>query len=111
MPREATRATGPGAVRQLGYRKVMPHEWDPSAPTRPFIDLKSGYVERAIDSFPRQGVKAPWRLYQNYARDIMMLRRGSLEDEGIEFSRPAPTTAMLRMSSTFMFRLLVLVRK
>jgi monooxygenase len=76
-----------------GYRKVMPRELDPSTPTQPFIDLKSGYVARAIDQFPRQGMKAPWRLYQNYARDIMMLRRGSLEDDGIEFSRPAPSAA------------------
>jgi monooxygenase len=73
-----------------GYRKVMPRELDPSEPTLPFIDLQSGYVERAIAQFPRQGTRAPWRLYQNYARDIIMLRRGSLEDEGIEFSRATP---------------------
>ncbi|HWH93991.1 MAG TPA: NAD(P)/FAD-dependent oxidoreductase [Baekduia sp.] len=76
-----------------GYRKVMPREVDPSMPTLPFIDLKSGYVARSLHQFPRQGVRAPWRLYQNYARDIMMLKRGSLEDEGIEFSRPAPSAA------------------
>ena len=36
----------------------------------------------------KQGSRAPWRLHQNYARDILMLRRGPLEDEGIEFSNP-----------------------
>jgi cation diffusion facilitator CzcD-associated flavoprotein CzcO len=75
------------------YAKVVPRRPSPSEPTLPFIDLKSGYVERAIDQFPRQGTKAPWRLYQNYARDIMLLKRGSLEDDGIEFSRPAPSVA------------------
>jgi monooxygenase len=76
-----------------GYTKVVPRELAPGTPTRPFIDLKSGYVQRSLDVFPRQGLKAPWRLYQNYARDIMMLKRGPVEDDGIEFSRPAPTTA------------------
>jgi cation diffusion facilitator CzcD-associated flavoprotein CzcO len=77
-----------------GYTKVVPRDLAPGTPTRPFIDLKSGYVQRSLDQFPRQGLKAPWRLYQNYARDIMMLKRGPLEDEGIEFSRPAPTTGL-----------------
>jgi cation diffusion facilitator CzcD-associated flavoprotein CzcO len=76
-----------------GYTKVEPRRLPPGTPTRPFIDLKSGYVQRSLDQFPRQGLKAPWRLYQNYARDIMMLKRGPVEDEGVEFSRPAPTTA------------------
>jgi hypothetical protein len=26
-------------------------------------------------------------MHQNYPRDILMIRRGDLEDEGIEFSR------------------------
>jgi monooxygenase len=73
-----------------GYAQVTPRNHDPSLQTQPFIDLKSGYVARAIDQFPRQGVKAPWRLYQNYARDILMLKRGALEDGAIEFLRIAP---------------------
>jgi monooxygenase len=76
-----------------GTTKVMPREYDPNLPTLPFIDLKSGYVQRALADFPKQGVDAPWRLYQNYARDIMMLKRGALEDGAIEFSRSAPSPA------------------
>jgi monooxygenase len=69
-----------------GYRQVTPREPDPSLPRRPFIDLASGYVRRAVDQFPKQGARTPWRLHQNYARDILMLRHGPLEDEGVEFS-------------------------
>jgi cation diffusion facilitator CzcD-associated flavoprotein CzcO len=78
-----------------GYRRVLPLELPPGEGTRPFIDLQSGYVQRALSAFPKQGERAPWRLYQNYARDIMMLRRGPLEDEGVEFSRAtgAPAAA------------------
>ncbi|HET6818693.1 MAG TPA: NAD(P)/FAD-dependent oxidoreductase [Mycobacteriales bacterium] len=70
-----------------GYRQVVPSRPDPSEPTLPFIDLKSGYVQRSIDDFPRQGTKAPWRLYQNYIRDVMLLRHGKLADEALQFTR------------------------
>ena len=43
---------------------------------------------RAIDKFPKQGSKAPWRLHQNYARDILTLRYGALEDGAMVFSNP-----------------------
>jgi hypothetical protein len=43
-------------------------------------------VQRSIEKFPKQGSRAPWRLYQNYALDIISLRFGSVEDEAMEFS-------------------------
>ena len=70
-----------------GYARATPVAPDPSLPREPFIDLKSGYVLRSIAQFPKQGPHEPWRLYQNYPRDIRLLRRGPLEDEGIEFTR------------------------
>ena len=72
---------------ERGYRICTPRNLDPSVTEEPLIDFSSGYVLRAIDRFPRQGSKAPWRLYQNYARDLVLLRFGAIEDEGIEFSR------------------------
>ena len=71
-----------------GYRQATPQNDDPSVTEEPFIDFTSGYVLRAIDRFPRQGSKAPWRLYQNYARDIVALRHGKLEDGAMVFSNP-----------------------
>jgi monooxygenase len=70
-----------------GYVECRPRERDPEMPEEPFIDFSSSYVLRSIDKFPKQGARAPWRLYQNYALDIFSLRFGSLTDEGIEFSR------------------------
>jgi cation diffusion facilitator CzcD-associated flavoprotein CzcO len=72
-----------------GYAYCTPQDRDPSVTREPFIDFSSGYVQRAIEKFPKQGSKHPWRLYQNYARDIVSLRYGSVEDEAMEFSRPA----------------------
>ena len=44
--------------------------------TEPLVDLKSGYVQRALADLPRQGMRAPWRLHQNYVKDLMLLRFG-----------------------------------
>jgi monooxygenase len=74
---------------EQGYRQTTPR-LAPNTPTQPFIDLKSGYVLRSLDKFPKQGLRAPWRLYQNYARDILTLRYGAIEDGALEFSSPAP---------------------
>ena len=72
-----------------GYRQCTPRNRDPSVTELPFIDFSSGYVQRSIDSFPKQGSKAPWRLHQNYALDILSLRLGSIEDGAMEFSAAA----------------------
>jgi cation diffusion facilitator CzcD-associated flavoprotein CzcO len=80
-----------------GYSHCTPLPPDPSSPTAPFIDLKSGYVTRAIDQLPRQGSAAPWRLNQNYPLDVRLLRHGPLEDMGIEFSTGKPAVAEPRL--------------
>ena len=43
--------------------------------------------------FPKQGSKAPWKLHQNYALDLMSLRYAKLEDGVLEFSNRAPEKA------------------
>lgn len=60
----------------------------------PIIDLQSGYVLRAVDQLPKQGSEAPWRLHQNYPRDVLLMRHGRLTDAGVRFSR-AGTPATL----------------
>ena len=40
-------------------------------------------------SCPKQGAQPPWRLHQNYIRDIRMLRHGPIDDE-MELSSPVP---------------------
>ncbi len=75
-----------------GMRQATPHPPDPSLPTEPFIDFSSGYVTRAVDELPKQGVTAPWRLHQNYLRDTWLLRHGPVVD-GMVLSNPAPAPA------------------
>jgi monooxygenase len=61
----------------------------PNDPGEPALELTSGYVMRSIDELPRQGSRPPWRLHQNYPRDLLMLNRGPLDDGTLEFRRRA----------------------
>ena len=52
----------------------------------PILDFSSGYVTRALDYLPRQGTERPWRLYQNYALDLVTLRYLGLTDPAMDFA-------------------------
>jgi monooxygenase len=61
----------------------------PGDPGEPALELTSGYVVRSIDELPRQGSRPPWRLHQNYPRDLLMLNRGPLDDGTLALRRRA----------------------
>ncbi len=82
-----------------GYDYVAPRWTEGALPANPFIDLNSGYVMRSIAKFPKQGNRAPWRLYQNYVRDVLLIKRGKIEDEALEFSRAVPADTPQRVSA------------
>ena len=68
-----------------GYKRCTPRLNDDTITEIPFISLTSGYIQRATGLFPRQGSKAPWKLYQNYLHDLFHLRFGKVVDESMEF--------------------------
>jgi monooxygenase len=70
-----------------GYRQVTPRQNDPAVTEEPWVDFSSGYIQRALAKQPKQGSKRPWKLYQNYALDLVSLRYGSVKDSAMEFSR------------------------
>lgn len=74
-------------MTKRGLRQATP-TLDGAAPAaKPFLDFTSGYVTRAMEKFPKQGDRSPWRLHQNYARDLLTLRFGSVDDAMV-FSNP-----------------------
>lgn len=70
---------------QHGYDVCTPRMNDPNIEKEPVIDFNSGYILRALDKLPRQGTKTPWRLHQNYWKDLRMMRYGRVEDDAMEF--------------------------
>ena len=76
-------------MEKNGYRKCMPHNSNPAISEQPWIDFSSGYVQRSLNKFPKQGSQKPWKLHQNYALDILSLKFGSLQDNAMQYSGSA----------------------
>ena len=80
-------------MARRGYSQCTPRIGDAPVSEAPWLDFSSGYVQRSIGKFPKQGVRAPWKLYQNYALDLVALRFGKVDDGTMEFARPRATSA------------------
>jgi cation diffusion facilitator CzcD-associated flavoprotein CzcO len=74
-------------MQKTGTRICMPRVRDPEMGAEPWVDFSSGYFQRAFDQLPKQGTKKPWKLHQNYVRDLFAMRFNSVEDDAMEFSR------------------------
>jgi cation diffusion facilitator CzcD-associated flavoprotein CzcO len=73
-----------------GYASCCPRNKDPDLTREPYLDFSSGYIQRSLHELPSQGSRPPWRLYQNYFRDIGSLRFGRLHDGVLEFTPADP---------------------
>jgi cation diffusion facilitator CzcD-associated flavoprotein CzcO len=70
---------------QHGYAQCTPRVNAAEITPVSAIDFTSGYVLRALHTLPQQGSKTPWRLHQNYVKDLSMLRFGNVDDGAMEF--------------------------
>ena len=83
-------------MEQTGTAQCTPRlrSSDRSMPERPWIDdFTSGYMQRVMHLFPRQGDREPWINPQNYGRDKKMFRKSPIDDGVMTF-----TTAKVRAS-------------
>jgi cation diffusion facilitator CzcD-associated flavoprotein CzcO len=74
-------------MARKGYTQCMPQVGQGAVDLQPWLDFSSGYVQRALASLPRQGTKMPWKMHQNYARDLLALRFGRVDDGTMVFSK------------------------
>jgi monooxygenase len=80
---------------ELKMQQVTPRlrAEDSNMPARPWIDdFSSGYMQRMMHLFPKQGDREPWLNTQDFARDKKMVRNAPLEDGALIFSHPDPRT-------------------
>ncbi len=68
-----------------GHAWIRPENADPDVTEEPMLDFTAGYVLRALDQFPQQGSKAPWKMRMSYAHDVVALRRGAVDDGAVVF--------------------------
>jgi monooxygenase len=82
-------------MQKRGLRQATPRIAGAPLQPEPFLDFSSGYVTRAMEKFPKQGDRKPWKLYQNYAKDLVTLKYGSVDKE-MEFSNPVERAVRAR---------------
>jgi cation diffusion facilitator CzcD-associated flavoprotein CzcO len=72
-------------MKAKNYAVCLP-KFDPNEfKSEPLLDFDAGYVKRAADVLPKQGSKAPWKLYQNYFKDAYTLKKAKAVDKYLEF--------------------------
>jgi monooxygenase len=60
-----------------------------SMPTRPLLEITSGYAKRAAGQLPQQGAEGSWRTCMEYRADRKMLREGPVDDNHLRFTTSA----------------------
>jgi len=71
------------------YTQCTPRLRNHAIAEEPMMGLTSGYMQRARDTMPRQSTRSPWKMHQNYLRDLLSLRFGTVKDGTLEFTHCA----------------------
>ena len=83
-------------MAEHGHSVATPELRDPEVKEESWMNLSSGYVQRAIHLFPKQGSKLPWKLFQNYALDLALIGWARIDDGAMTFGRAAGERAPAR---------------
>jgi len=73
-------------MEKNGFKICIPHFEGDLLGQEPLLNLKSGYITRALDDLPKQGTRPPWRNHQNYISDLMHLKFGRVNDGVMTFT-------------------------
>lgn len=71
-----------------GFSVCCPQPPD-SMSTEPFLEITSGYAQRAAAQLPKQGSEGPWRTNMEYRIDRKLLREGPVDDDNLRFTKAA----------------------
>ena len=72
-------------MKKTGTTMAVPTVASAGVEEEPMLDFSSGYILRAVDKFPKQGKKLPWRVYQNFILDFINLRLRPIADTVLKF--------------------------
>jgi cation diffusion facilitator CzcD-associated flavoprotein CzcO len=75
-------------MEKRGARQVVPASNGETAATTFVEHFSSGYMQRGLASCPKQGFRPPWRVHQNYLRDVISLGGSRFDNGALEFSNP-----------------------
>ncbi len=74
-------------MQRRGYDSATPRLKGREPGAHPLVDFTSGYIQRGLGLFPKQGSRRPWRLRQNYLLDRLDFRFRRLKDGTLTFKR------------------------
>jgi len=72
-------------MERHGYTRCMPRR-AAGIGELPLLDFSSGYIQRALPQLPKQGAERPWRLYQNWALDRVVLEAARVDEPALELT-------------------------
>ena len=79
-------------LERTGNRQATPRLTEDAMremPLKPWIDcFSSGYIQRAMHRFPKQGDRDPWRNTQDYLADRKSLKGAPIADGVLQLSNP-----------------------
>ncbi|NMO02759.1 NAD(P)/FAD-dependent oxidoreductase [Gordonia sp. TBRC 11910] len=71
---------------QHGYASVTPVVSDASMVRKRYIEMDTGYINRGMHLFPKQGTSGPWAAPQSYNRDRVVLGKDPIDDPALRFT-------------------------
>lgn len=80
------------AMRRRGADIVIPRPPTDGVSDEPYIALSAGYITRGASQLPQQGLRRPWKIYQNYFLDFWLFRLRRIDDS-LDFSRAGDKVA------------------
>jgi cation diffusion facilitator CzcD-associated flavoprotein CzcO len=84
----------------IGAVQATPRNRTGASPAAPWVEgFTPGYMQRAIEAWPKQGSEAPWRVHQSFFADLKSLRIDAIEDGVLELRGRSAATAPVRESA------------
>jgi monooxygenase len=68
-------------MKENNFSVVVPNFDYENLKSERLLDFDAGYILRAGDIMPKQGSKAPWKVHQNYIKDVFSLKYADVKDK------------------------------
>jgi hypothetical protein len=85
---------------RTGVKQVTPKSGTETAAAQFVEHFNPGYVQRDSANRPKQGSRSPWRVHQNYIRDLISLRWSPIQNRALAFSNPPAGVAKVSANSS-----------
>ncbi len=74
-------------MKENKYATCVPNFDYENMKSEPLLDFNPGYILRAGDIMPKQGSKAPWKVHQNYVKDVFSLKYADVKDKYLVYKK------------------------